>query len=100
MSVQLVKNYHLYDVIVRPLVTDKSYKAHEKNPLLYTFVVNNVADKLLIKKAIESIFGVTVKSVNVSVRKTRTRSYKGSRAEKKIKIANVVLRSGSISYNI
>ena len=100
MSVQLVKNRHLYDVILKPLVTDKSYKASEKNALMYTFIVANSADKLLIKKAIEQIFGVTVKSVNVCVRDVLSRSYKGARSSKKIKIAYVRLESGSISYNI
>lgn len=53
-----------YDIIKRPLLTEKSYGdiANKK----YTFVVANEANKVEIKKAIEEIFGVSVERVNTS----------------------------------
>lgn len=56
-----------YDIIIKPLLTEKSYAdiAAKK----YTFVVAKEANKVQIKKAIEEIFGVSVKRVNtVNVR--------------------------------
>jgi large subunit ribosomal protein L23 len=53
-----------YDIIRRPLLTEKSYAdvANKK----YTFVVAKDANKVEIKKAIEEIFGVSVERVNTS----------------------------------
>lgn len=52
----------VYDVIVRPIVTEASIAgAADKK---YTFAVAKEANKIEIRKAIEEIFGVKVKSVN------------------------------------
>jgi large subunit ribosomal protein L23 len=50
------------DVIVRPVVSEKSYAAFDDN--VYTFVVARDSNKIEIKHAIERIFGVTVTNVN------------------------------------
>jgi large subunit ribosomal protein L23 len=50
------------DVIIEPLVTEKSTALTEQKK--YSFVVDKRADKIEIKKAVEEIFGVKVKSVN------------------------------------
>lgn len=50
------------DVILAPVVTEKSAKNAEKN--VYTFKVAKSANKIQIKNAIESAFGVKVASVN------------------------------------
>ena len=50
------------DVIIAPVVTEKSAKNAEKN--VYTFKVAKSANKIQIKDAIESAFGVKVASVN------------------------------------
>jgi large subunit ribosomal protein L23 len=55
------------DVILRPVVSEKSYGLLEAN--VYTFVVANDASKPEIHDAVESIFGVTVKKVNTLNRK-------------------------------
>ncbi len=51
-----------YDVIIKPLLTEKSYGdvANKK----YAFIVKKDANKAEIKKAVESIFGVKVDKVN------------------------------------
>ena len=55
------------DVIIRPVVSEKSYAAFDEN--VYTFVVAPDANKIEIRQAIESIFGVRVTNVNTVNRK-------------------------------
>jgi large subunit ribosomal protein L23 len=50
------------DVILRPVVSEKSYAALDAN--VYTFEVASGANKIQIKQAVEEIFGVTVTNVN------------------------------------
>ena len=50
------------DVILKPVVSEKSYASYDEN--VYTFVVAPDANKIEIKQAIESIFGVKVTNVN------------------------------------
>ncbi|MCL6581936.1 MAG: 50S ribosomal protein L23 [Firmicutes bacterium] len=50
------------DVIIRPLVSEKSTGAMADNK--YTFLVDPKANKTQIKQAVEEIFGVTVVEVN------------------------------------
>ena len=53
---------NVHDIIIRPLVTEKSMDDMEQGK--YTFVVARGANKSEIKKAIEQIFDVTVERVN------------------------------------
>ena len=50
------------DVILRPVVSEKSYALLDNG--VYTFVVHPEANKTEIRQAIESIFNVSVASVN------------------------------------
>jgi len=50
------------DVIIRPVVSEKSYAAYDAN--VYTFVVADDANKIEIRHAVEKIFGVKVTNVN------------------------------------
>jgi large subunit ribosomal protein L23 len=74
------------DIIIRPVVSEKSYAAFDAN--VYTFLVAPDANKIEIKRAVESIFGVRVINVNTMNRKgkrkrnRRTGTY-GSRAASK-----------------
>jgi large subunit ribosomal protein L23 len=52
-----------YQIIKRPIVTEKSTKLSEKNK--YTFEVDKNANKIEIKNAVEELFSVKVVSVNV-----------------------------------
>ena len=52
------------DVIIRPLLTEKSYSGIQDKK--YTFVVAKNANKTQIKLAVEEIFGVQVESVNTA----------------------------------
>ena len=55
------------DIIVRPVVSEKSYASFDEN--VYTFIVAPDANKIEIRKAIESIFNVRVTNVNTINRK-------------------------------
>ena len=51
-----------HDIIIRPIITEKSMEAIEEKK--YVFEVAPSANKIEIRKAIETIFGVKVQSVN------------------------------------
>ena len=54
----------IYDVLRRPLVTEKSsYQSRKLNQ--YTFEVSSDATRTLVKDAIESIYDVSVEHVNI-----------------------------------
>jgi large subunit ribosomal protein L23 len=55
------------DVIIEPVVSEKSYALLDEGA--YTFRVHPDANKIEIRQAIESIFGVTVRKVNTLNRK-------------------------------
>ena len=57
------------DVIVRPVVTERSTELADDRGA-YTFIVNKNANKIEIKKAVETLFDVKVKDV-------RTANYRG-----------------------
>ncbi len=58
------------DVIIRPIVSEKSYQLIESN--VYTFLVHPSAAKPEIRGAIEEIFNVKVTKVNTLNRKGKT----------------------------
>ncbi|MBR0147698.1 MAG: 50S ribosomal protein L23 [Lachnospiraceae bacterium] len=56
-------NVQYYDVIIKPVVTEKSMEAMADKS--YTFLVHPEANKTMIKEAVEKMFdGVKVKKVN------------------------------------
>ncbi|MPM53695.1 50S ribosomal protein L23 [bioreactor metagenome] len=55
---------NLHDVIIRPLVTEKSVKANETNNVV-VFEVKTKANKTEVKQAVETIFKVKVEKVNI-----------------------------------
>ena len=56
-------NVQYYDVILKPIVTEKSMAAMGEKK--YTFLVHTEAHKTMIKEAVEKMFeGTKVKSVN------------------------------------
>ena len=60
---------NIHEVIVRPVMTEKSTEALDKRNA-YTFVVAREANKIEIKQAIEQLFSVKVQDV-------RTMQYRG-----------------------
>lgn len=59
------------DVLLRPVVSEKSYNLLDENK--YTFIVAPDANKTEIKIAVEKIFGVRVLSVNTLNRQGKAR---------------------------
>ena len=59
------------DVIVRPIVSEKSYAGIERNS--YTFLVDPRANKTEIKEAIQRIWDVRVTSVNTLKRRGKVK---------------------------
>lgn len=64
-----------YDIILHPIVTEKSTLASENN--YYVFKVDHMATKTDIKAAIEALFKVKVLSVNTALRKGKVKRFKG-----------------------
>lgn len=88
-----------HDVVIRPVVTEKTYLQVEQNNT-YTFVVAPSASKPEIKDAIEKIFdGVTVSRVNTLNRKgKRVRNRRNNTFTKRAdtKRAIITLSEGEI----
>ena len=64
-----------YDVILSPVMTEKSTLGSEHNQV--TFRVARAATKPMIKNAVEKLFGVTVTSVNTLNMKGKTKTFRG-----------------------
>ncbi|MFL2101137.1 50S ribosomal protein L23 [Desemzia sp. FAM 23991] len=82
------------EVILRPMITEKAMLAEDSKK--YTFEVDVRANKTHIKQAIEEIFGVKVKNVNVmNVRGKLKRMGRYSGYTKKRRKAVVTLTADS-----
>jgi len=64
-----------YDVIRRPVITEKSTAASEHNKIV--FLVAPSATKAEIKAAVEALFKVKVTKVNTLIRKGKNRRFRG-----------------------
>ena len=87
------------DVIKRPIITEASVLAMESKK--YTFEVDVRANKTLVRQAVEAIFGVTVKNVNIlNVRGKYKRIGKYSGYTRKRRKAIVTLTADSKDIEI
>lgn len=64
-----------YDVILAPVITEKSTMLSENNAVV--FKVANDATKPAIKAAVEALFDVKVIGVNTLITKGKTKRWKG-----------------------
>jgi len=64
-----------YDVILAPVITEKSSLASESNQVI--FKVRRDATKPEIKAAVEQLFKVKVLAVNTILRKGKTKRFRG-----------------------
>ena len=89
-----------YNIVKRPIITEKSMELIEENK--YTFEVDKNANKAEIKHAIEAIFeGVKVKKVrtlNFTGKKVRTRYGYGKKADWKKAYVTLTDDSEAIEY--
>jgi large subunit ribosomal protein L23 len=83
-----------YDVIVKPIITEKATMASEANAVV--FQVAKDATKPQIKEAVETLFGVKVKAVNTVVTKGKTKRFRGRLGVRSdLKKAYVTLEEGN-----
>lgn len=82
-----------YDVIVSPVITEKSTTASENNQVVFN--VAKTATKPAIKAAVEALFGVKVTAVNTLVRKGKVKRFRGRIGRQSdVKKAIVTLQDG------
>ena len=94
-----------YDIIKRPIITEKSMKVEldrEGNEIKkYTFEVPKTVNKLEIKYAVEEVFGVKVAKVNTmnyDGKLKRMGRYEGRRAAWKKAIVTLTEDSKTIEF--
>lgn len=88
-----MSKFKAYDVILSPVITEKATLVSEANQVI--FKVARKATKPEIKSAVESLFGVKVKSVNTLVRKGKLKAFRGFRSlQSDTKKAIVTLEEG------
>lgn len=84
----------LYDVIRKPLITEKATMASENGAVVFEVAID--ANKPTIKEAVETLFGVKVKAVNTSITKGKVKRFRGQLGKRKdVKKAYVTLEEGN-----
>jgi large subunit ribosomal protein L23 len=82
-----------YDVIRSPAITEKATMASEQDQVIFNVAPD--ATKPEIKRAVEALFGVKVKSVNTLVRKGKVKRFRGHMGQQSdVKKAIVTLADG------
>jgi large subunit ribosomal protein L23 len=85
------KNY--FDILVSPVITEKSSMLSESNKVVFKVGMNS--SKSDIKKSIEELFKVKVKSVNTLRRKGKKTNFKNVKGKRKdFKHAIITLEEG------
>ena len=89
----VVSQVAAYDVILRPVITEKATMANENGQV--TFAVAMGATKPEIKAAVEMLFNVKVTAVNTIVQKGKTKTFRGRPGQRSdMKKAMVTLADG------
>ncbi len=84
-----------YDVVLSPVITEKSTQVSEHNQVV--FKVANSATKPEIKAAIEALFDVKVTGVNTMIAKGKTKRWKGTKYRRSdVKKAVITLAEGEM----
>lgn len=82
-----------YDVIVSPVITEKSTAVSEQNKVIFNVRLD--ANKQEVKEAIQNIFGVKVKSVNTLVRLGKEKRFRNTIGKQSdVKKAIITLAEG------
>ena len=89
-----ISNNKAYQVILKPLVTEKATQLSEYNKMVFAVPVK--ATKLEVKLSIEKIFSVKVKTVNTIILKGKLKRFKGILGKRSnLKKAIVTLAPGN-----
>jgi large subunit ribosomal protein L23 len=83
-----------YDVIRKPVITEKSTMASEANAVVFEVAMDS--SKPQIKDAVEALFGVKVRAVNTTITKGKTKRFRGRPGRRRdVKKAYVTLEEGN-----
>jgi large subunit ribosomal protein L23 len=83
-----------YDVIRKPVITEKATLASEANAVVFEVAVDST--KPAIREAVEALFGVKVKAVNTTITKGKRKRFRGIRGRRAdVKKAYVTLEEGN-----
>lgn len=92
-GIRKVSRGRMYEVLRRPVITEKSTLAGEHNQVSFFVAVN--ATKPEIRAAVEGLFGVKVKAVNTIRRQGKNKRFRGRPGQRvEIKKAVVTLADG------
>lgn len=88
-----MKKDRMYDIILSPLVTEKTTRLSEHNQVAFRVLPS--ATKPEIKAAVEGLFNVKVTAVNTAIVKGKTKMFRGRPGQRSDwKKAMVTLASG------
>ncbi len=83
-----------YDVIRKPIITEKATMASDAGAVVFEVAISS--NKPQIKAAVESLFGVKVKSVNTTITKGKIKRFRGLPGKRRdVKKAYVTLEPGN-----
>ncbi|MBI1220442.1 MAG: 50S ribosomal protein L23 [Rhodobacteraceae bacterium] len=83
-----------YDVIRKPVITEKATMASEANAVVFQVAIDST--KPQIKEAVENLFGVKVKAVNTTITKGKVKKFRGKPGVRNdVKKAYVTLEEGN-----
>ncbi len=90
---------NIYSIIRRPILTEKSTKLMQEEQQI-TFLVDPVANKAQVKEALEKLFNVKVKAVNIKVIKGKNKVFKRRKSAGPLKKQAIVTLKDSSSFDI
>jgi large subunit ribosomal protein L23 len=89
---------NIYNVIRRPVLSEKSTDLIN-NKRKITFFVDPQANKPMVKEALEKLFGVKVKAVNIKVRQGKNRIFKRVKSQGPLTKQAIVTLKDSESFD-
>ena len=70
-----------YDLIKKPIITEKGTLLSNNSQIIFSVPMDT--NKTIVKKAVEKLFGVNVKKINIVISKGKTKRFKGKKGKRK-----------------
>jgi len=70
-----------YDLIKKPIITEKGTLLSNNSQIIFSVPMDT--NKTIVKKAVEKLFGVNVKKINIVISKGKTKRFKGRKGKRK-----------------
>ena len=88
---KIVATAGVYDILVRPVISEKSAKLSESNGVVFEVAMS--ATKEDVAKAVEVLFGIKPTKVNIVITKGKVKTFRGrsTGTQRKVKKAYVSL---------